>query len=168
MCAHSIIDWLDRHSGSISAVGLVLAAVGLILTLIYLIIYTRQLSAERDERRRLAWERILKLLHEIATWSAAANLSSANHSPLIQQLGFLPPAVGAGYARASETLLGYWLQLKLELDLMPPADVIGQIRAFIAQYDLSADDRASAQFGDQLQPLTALVRPFAQRPRDAD
>jgi hypothetical protein len=161
----SLICWLDRHSGLISAVGLLLAAIGLILTLIYLILYSSQLKSESDERRRLSWERILKLLHEVAKWSAAANLSSVNHSPLIQQLGVLPPQIAANYGTASETLLSYWLQLKLELDLMPPSEIIENVRTFIQQYDASADQRASGQFGEDLLPLTEAVRPLAQRPR---
>ncbi len=165
MNLESLICGLDRHSGLISAVGLLLAAIGLILTLIYLSLYSRQLKAESDERRRLSWERILKLLHEVAKWSAAANLSSVNHSPLIQQLGALPPQIAANYSIASETLLSYWLQLKLELDLMPPSEIIDNIRTFIQQYDASADQRASAQFGDDLRPLTDAVRPLARRPK---
>ena len=159
MNLESLISWFDRHSGLISAIGLLLATIGLILTPIYLILYSRQLKSESDERGRLSWERILKLLHEVAKWSAAANISSVNHSPLIQQLGALPPQIAAKYGTASETLLSYWLQLKLELDLMPPAEIIDNIRTFIQQYDASADQRASAQFGNDLLPLTEAVRP---------
>jgi hypothetical protein len=36
--------FLDRHSGLISAVGLVLAAIGLLLTLRYLILYETELK----------------------------------------------------------------------------------------------------------------------------
>jgi hypothetical protein len=102
-------------------------------------------------------ERVLKLLHQIAIWSA-------NHSPLIQQQGFLPNQIAAKYGPASETLFGYWLQLKVELDIMPPSAIIDNIRTFTEQYDLSADLLASAQFGADLLPVTAAVRPLAQRP----
>jgi hypothetical protein len=161
---HSIVCSLDRHSGLISAIGLILAATGLLLTLHYLRLYQSQLRSDKSEQQRLAWERILKLLHQIAVWSTKANLSSATHSPLIQQHGFLPPEIAASYGPASDTLFGYWLQLKVELDLMPPSQIIDNIRTFIEKYDSSTDLRASTQFGTDLLPLTAAVRPLAQRP----
>ena len=160
----SIVCALDRHSGLISAIGLILAGTGLLLTLYYLQLYQSQIRSDKNEQQRLAWERILKLLHQIAIWSAAANLSSATRSPLIQQQGFVPPEIAARYGPASETLFGYWLQLKVELDIMPPSDIIDNIRTFIQQYDLNTDLRASAQFGTDLLPLTAAVRPLARRP----
>jgi hypothetical protein len=161
---HSILRALEQYSGLISAIGLILAAIGLLLTLYYLQLYQSQLRSDRNEQQRLAWERILKLLHQIAIWSAAANLSSVTHSPLIQQQGFVPPEIAARYGPASETLFAYWLQLKVELSIMPPFTIIDNIRAFIQQYDLSTDLRASAQFGADLLPLTTAVRPLAQRP----
>jgi len=83
MDLQSIVCSLDRYSGLISAIGLILAATGLLLTLYYLRLYQSQLRSDKNEQKRLAWERILKLLHQIAIWSAAANLSSATHSPFI-------------------------------------------------------------------------------------
>jgi hypothetical protein len=158
-----ILSSIEKHSGLISAIGLLLAAIGLLLTLYYLKLYQSQLKSDKSERQRLEWERILKLLHQIAIWSAAANLSSVKHSPLMKQQGFVPPEISAKYGPASETLFGYWLQLKVELDIMPPSEIIDRIRTFIQKYDLSTDLRASVQFGDDLRPLTDAVRPLAQR-----
>jgi hypothetical protein len=157
-----VLVFLDRHSGLISAVGLVLAGLGLLLTLRYLRLYQGELERQGVEQERLAWERILKLLHQVAIYAAEANLSSVTHSRLARQLGFLPPEVAAKYGPASETLLNYWHQLRVELDLMPNSDLIDRIQRFIGGYE-AADDRASEQFANDLYPITHAVAERAQR-----
>jgi hypothetical protein len=154
---------LDWHSGLISAVGLVMAAIGLLLTLRYLKLYEKEIKKQGVEQERLAWERILKLLHQVAKYAALANLSSANHSPIAKAHGFLPPDLAAKYEFASETLLSYWHQLKVELDIMPDSTLIDKIQEFVAKYDLSADSRASEQFANDLYPVTRQVSEHAQK-----
>jgi hypothetical protein len=154
--------FLDRHSGLISAVGLVLAGIGVLLTLKYLLLYREEVRKQRVEQERLAWERILKLLHQIAKYSALANLSSVNHSPLAVQ-GVLPPEIAVKYEFATETLFSYWHQLRVELDLMPDSTLIERIQGFVLKYDSSADARASVQFGNDLSPITQEVIPRAQK-----
>ena len=140
-----------------------MAAVGLLLTLKYLRLYEREIKLQRVEQKRLAWERILKLMHQVAKFAALANISSVNHSRLARPQGFLPPQIAAKYDSASENLLSYWLQLKGELDIMPGDGAIDEIQAFIAKYDASADSRASEAFGNELQPITHRVRDRAEK-----
>ncbi|MGA7795594.1 MAG: hypothetical protein WCA19_21380 [Candidatus Acidiferrales bacterium] len=158
-----LLCFLDRHSGLISAVGLVLAGIGLLLTLRYLEIYKGEIKQQGVEQERLAWERILKLLHQVAKWAALANLSSVKHSSLAKAQGFLPPEIAAKYAPATENLLSYWHQLKVELDIMPDSSLIEKIKEFVAKYDLSADSRASEEFADDLQPITHQVIKRAEK-----
>jgi hypothetical protein len=157
-----VLLFLDEHSGLISAVGLVLAGIGLLLTLQYLKMYQGEVKKQRVEQERLAWERILKLLHQVAVYAAEANLSSVTHSRLTKKLGFLPPEVAARYGQASETLLIYWHQLRVELELMPSTDLVERIQQFILRYD-AADDRASEQFANDLYPITHEAVERAQR-----
>src|ERR1019366_2362412 len=109
------LHFLDRHSGLISAFGLILAAVGLLLTTWYLRLYRREIKNQGLEQERLAWERILKLLHQVAKYAAMANLSSVTHSPIAKANGFLPPDIAAKYEFASMNLLSYWHQLRVEM-----------------------------------------------------
>jgi hypothetical protein len=162
-CLRHSLYFLDRHSGLISAVGLVLAGVGLLLTLKYLLLYQAEVENQRVEQERMAWERILKLLHQVAKYAALAHISSVNHSPIAKAQGFLPPDLAAKYDLASETLLSYWHQLKVELDIMPDSALIDTIQQLIAKYDLSADSRASEQFADDLYPVTQLVSERARK-----
>jgi hypothetical protein len=158
-----VLDFLDKHSGLISAVGLLLAGVGILLTLRYLKLYERELKNQQGEQERSAWERVLKLLHQVAKWAAMANLSSINHSLLAKKIGFLPPDLAAKYGPATETLLSYWHQLKVELDIMPDSVLIQEIQAFIAKYDASTDARASELFISDLTPITRKVSERAQK-----
>ena len=157
-----VLLFLDEHSGLISAVGLVLAAIGLLLTLRYLIVYQGEVKKQRLEQERQAWERILKPLHQVAVYAAEANLSSVTHSRMAERLGFLPPEVAARYGGASETLLLYWHQLRVELELMPSSGLVDKIQQFILGYD-AADDRASEQFANDLHPITHEVVERAQK-----
>lgn len=157
------LHFLDRHSGLISSVGLVLAAIGLLLTLIYLQLYRDEIKSQGVEQERLAWERVLKLLHQVAKYAALANLSSVNHSPIAKAQGFLPPEIAAKYEFASENLLSYWHQLKVEMDIMPDSDLIDTLQEFVSKYDLSADSRASEQFAKDIYPITHKVSNRAQK-----
>jgi hypothetical protein len=156
-----VLRFLDQHSGLISAVGLLIAATGLILTLIYLQLYRRELGNQGVEQERLAWERILKLLHQVAKYAADANLSSVTHSKYAKGTGYLPPDLAARYGPASENLLSYWHQLKVEMDIMPDSDLIGALQEFVPKYE-SADSRASDQF---MMDLTPIVHKVANRAR---
>jgi hypothetical protein len=157
------LNFLDKHSGLISAVGLILAGIGLLLTLRYLRLYQTELKNHAVEQERLTWERVLKLLHQIAKFAALANLSSTNHSPIFKQYGFLPPEVAERYGPASESLLSYWHQLKVELDIMPDSALINTLQEFVEKYDSSADLRASEQFAGDIQPITRQVSGRAQK-----
>jgi hypothetical protein len=158
------LHFLDRHSGLISAVGLILAAVGLLLTIRYLRLYSREIKNQGLEQERLAWERILKLLHQVAKYAAMANLSSVNHSPYAKANGgYLPPEIAAKYGVASENLLSYWHQLKVEMDIMPDSDLINTLQTFVSKYDPSTDSRASEAFAKDLHPLTHKVSSRAQK-----
>jgi hypothetical protein len=157
------LHFLDRHSGLISAVGLVLAAAGLLLTVYYLQLYRREIKNQGVEQERLAWERILKLLHQVAKYGVMANLSSVNHSPHVKTHGFLPPDLAAEYRSAAENLLSYWLQLKVELDIMPDSPLIDNVQGFIAKYDQSADSRATVQFVPDLTPIIHEVAKKAEK-----
>lgn len=158
------LQFLDRHSGLISAVGLILAAVGLLLTIWYLRLYRREIKNEGLEQERLAWERILKLLHQVAKYAAMANLSSVTHSPYAKANGgYLLPEIAAKYSAASENLLSYWHQLRVEMEIMPGSDLIDTLQAFVSKYDQSADSRASEAFAKDLYPLTHQVSNRAQK-----
>jgi hypothetical protein len=165
----SMVSFLDRHSGLISAVGLVLAAIGLLfttfgllLTLRYLRLYRGEIRNQAKEQERLAWERILKILHQIAKWSAMANQSSVQHSRFAVN-GVLPQDLADRYGPASETLLGYWLQLKTELGIMPDCRLIEEIQSFVDEFDTSTDARASEAFATALYPISRSVSVRAQR-----
>jgi hypothetical protein len=158
------LHFLDRHSGLISAFGLILAAVGLLLTTWYLRLYRREIKNQGLEQERLAWERILKLLHQVAKYAAMANLSSVTHSPYAKANGgYLPPEIAAKYSVAAENLLSYWHQLKVEMDIMPDSDLIDTLQAFVSKYDPSTDSRASEAFAKDLYPLTHQVSNRAQK-----
>jgi uncharacterized protein YigA (DUF484 family) len=150
-----VIDFFDRHSGLISAVGLVLAAIGLLLTYGQLRLYRDEIRNERVEKERLAWERMLKLLHEVARYAAEAQISSATHSPLA-----LPNF--DDYQAATETLFSYWHQLQVEMNIMPASDLTDTLRAFVSKYQ-SADSRASEQFIKDLTPIVFKVANLAQK-----
>lgn len=154
--------FLDNHSGLISAVGLVLAGTGLILTVRYLQLYREEIKQQGIEQERQAWERVLKLLHQVANYGAKANLSSTNHSPYLKMQGILPPDIAAKYSSASENLLSYWHQLKVELDIMPDSILIDKIQEVMARYE-SADSRASAQFIPDLTPAIHEVAKKAEK-----
>ncbi len=102
-------------------------------------------------------------MHQVAKYAALANLSSVNHSPIARAQAFLPPELAAKYEFASENLLSYWLQLKVELEIMPDSTLIDKIQEFIANYDLSADSRASEQFANDLYPITRQVGKQAEK-----
>lgn len=157
------LDFLQRNSGLISAVGLVLAAIGVLLTLLYLRLYSSELARQRIEQERLAWERVLRALHQVAKFAAMAQLSSATHSPFLKKLGFVPVEIAEGYKSAQENLLNYWHQLKLELDIMPDSPLSDTIQAFIEKYDASADSRATEEFAVDIQPITRQVSQKAQK-----
>ncbi len=157
-----ILSFLDRHSGLISAIGLVLAGVGLLLTLKYLKLYQQQIRDQAVEGERLTWERILKILHQIAKWAAMANQSSVRHSRFAVN-GILPEDLANRYGPASETLLNYWLQLKTELMIMPSSPLVEEIQNFVGDFDTSADARASERFAEALYPITRSVGQRAQR-----
>lgn len=154
--------FLDKHSGLISAVGLILAAVGLFLAARQLSLYRHELKQRTVESERLAWERILKLLHQVAQFAAAAHLSSVTHSPLARNTGYLPPDIEAGYGPAQQSLLSHWQQLMVELSLMPDGTLVETIGQFIAKYQ-SADSRASKKFLDDLPTITHRVNGRAQK-----
>jgi len=90
--------------------------------------YARDLSEQRIEAERLAWERILKLLHQVIEYATAARMSSVNHSPLAKASGFLPPDVAAKYESVAYSLLSYWHQLRVEVSLMPPSSLVEENR----------------------------------------
>lgn len=161
--SHCLLNFLDRHSGALSTVGLIMAALGLLLTLRYLSIYQREIRERQVEQKRLEWERILKLLHQIAKYAAMANVASATHSPLLQAQGFLPPQIAEGYKPAVESLFAYWHQLRVELDIMPMSELIQELQEFILLYDASTDAKASEQFAHDLFPITAKVKARARK-----
>ena len=149
------LQFLDRHSGLISAIGLVLAAIGILLTLRYIRLYTAEIASHRSEQERLAWERMLRLLNQVAFQGAIVNLSS-------KVTGFLPPDVAARYGPASEALLSYWHQLRVEVNIMPESKLTEKIEAFIAKYE-SSDSRASDGFLKSLYPIAHEVTDRAQK-----
>jgi hypothetical protein len=159
---YRFLCFLDNHSGLISAVGLVLASIGLILTVRYLQLYKGEIKQQGVEQERLAWERILKLLHQVAKYGAMANLSSIVHSPILKKTGILPPEFAEDYGPASENLLNYWHQLKVELDIMPDSTLIDKIQDFMPNYE-SADSRASGQFVPDLAPIIHEVAKKAEK-----
>lgn len=161
-CVWRLFQFLDGHSGLISAVGLVLAAIGVLLTLKYIRLYRTEIERDRVEQERLAWERILRLLNQIAFQGAIVNLSSVRHSPLAKATGFLPPDVAARYGTASEALLGYWHQLKVEVSIMPESTLVDKIQAFTDKYE-SADSKASNAFLADLPAITHEVTSRAQK-----
>jgi len=158
-----LLNFLEKHSGLISAVGLVLAAIGVLLTLVYLRLYSSELADQRVEQERLAWERILRAMHQVAKFAAMAQLSSATHSPFLKKLGFVPLEIAEKYGSAQENLLNYWHQLKLELDIMPDSHLADTIQSFVAKYDSSADARATDAFSADIQPITRQVSLRAQK-----
>jgi hypothetical protein len=128
----------------------------------YLQLYKGEIKQQGVEQERQAWERVLKLLHQVAKYSAMANLSSANHSPYVKKLGFVPPDIAWKHESASENLLSYWHQLKAELDIMPGSTLIDKILDFMAGYE-SADSRASGQFVPDLTPIVHEVAKKAEK-----
>jgi hypothetical protein len=158
-----LISFLDRHSGAISAVGLVLAAGGVLLNFVYTRMYAGELSGGRVEVERLAWERILKLLNQVIEYATAARMSSVNHSPLVKVLGFLPADLAAKYESAAYSLLSYWHQLRVEVSLMPHSSLVGEIESFMSKYSASADARASEQFGKDITPIVLKVNERARK-----
>lgn len=161
-----LFAFLDRHAaiGSlVAAIGLVLAGVGLLFTKQQLSLYREELRDQAKQRERLAWERILKLLHQVVLFAAQANQSSAVHSPIAKQNGVLPPDLAAKYEPAQVNLLAYWHQLRVELSLMPDGPVVQKVDDFMRKYDSSADARASKQFLDALPTITHLVSEHAQK-----
>ena len=154
---------LDRHSGSIAAVGLVVAGIGLLLTLRYLKLYEKELENQMVEQERLAWERILKLLNQVAKYCALAQVSSVFHSPIAKAQGFLPPELAAQYEPAQRSLLDYWHQLKVELDIMPQSELRDMIWSLIWKYDGSSDSRASEEFANELPPVVRKASERAQK-----
>jgi len=160
---YRLLDFLDRHSGLISAVGLVLAAIGLLLTLRYLRVYEREIKSQRSEQKRQDWERILRLLNEISSHYARAHLASEQHSPLVRRLGCVPPDIAADYEDASTSLLSYFRQLRLELLIMPNSPLMDLILRFVDRYHSNAEARASEQFGKDLRPITEWVSKEARK-----
>lgn len=163
----SYISWalsfFDRHSGFISAVGLILAAIGLLLTVRQLSLYRQELRDRATEEERFAWERILKMLHQVAQFAGKAHVSSAVHSPWNKQLGYVPPEIEAMYGPAQDSLLSYWHQLRVELSLMPDGPLVRTIESFMDKYNDSADGRASKAFLDDLPAITHAVTEHAQK-----
>lgn len=155
--------FLDKQSGLISAVALVFAALGLFLSARQLSLYRKELKDRAAESERLAWERILKLLHQVAQFAAAANLSSVTQSPIAKKTGYLPPDVASEYGPAQQNLLSYWHQLRVEMSLMPDGPLTESIEKFINKYNQSADSRASQEFLSDLPPITHRVTERAQR-----
>lgn len=157
------LSFLDRHSGMIAAVGLIVAAIGLLLTARQLSLYRQELRNRATEEERLAWERILKILNQVAHFASAAHVSSARHSPWIAKVGYVPPEVVGAYGPAQASLLSYWQQLRIDVSLMPDEPLVRKIEAFLEQYGHDADARASKEFIDNLAPISQAVIKRAQR-----
>jgi len=160
-----LVRVLDKHSGLISSVGLVLAAMGVLLTLYYLRLYSSEIRRHEQEQERLAWERILKLVHRVIEYAAQANLSSVAYSPL-GKVGFLQPDIAAKYGPAQESLLSYWHELRVELSMMPDSPFTDEVQQFIAKYDGSADARASVEFQVDIIPIAYKISQKARKSFD--
>jgi hypothetical protein len=165
---HLILDWSNRNDGFITLLGCILGVPGVFYVgwSIRTYVVQKKIDDIKEQRekaeRALAleqtqWRGIYRILKEVAYHAAVLHGNSLQHSAVARQMAALGRDVSGPYRQAGAGLVAAIGGLLMELALIPQCqETLSLVEFFGVKYP-STEQRASAEFGEELQKINAMV-----------
>lgn len=165
---HSILSWSNQNEGFITLLGCILGVPSVLYTgwsiRTYVVQKKKDDSKEQREKaeRALAleqtqWRGIYRILKEVAYHAAVLHGNSLEHSEAARQMAAIGRDVISPYQQAGVGLVSAIGGLLMELTLIPQCQETLSLAEFFGIKYRSTELRASAEFGEGLQKINAMV-----------
>jgi hypothetical protein len=163
-----ILCWSNQNAGFITLLGCILGVPGVFYVgwsiRTYVVQKRKDDTKEQREKaeRALAleqtqWRGIYRILKEVAYHAAVLHGTSLRHSEAARQMAALGRDVAGPYQEAGTGLVAAIGGLLMELTLIPQCqETLSLVEFFGIKYP-STDQRASAEFSEELQKINAMV-----------
>jgi hypothetical protein len=165
---HLILCWSNRNAGFITLLGCILGVPGVFYVGWSIRTYVVQkkeadIKEQREKAERALaleqtqWRGIYRIMMEVVYHAAVLHGNSLQHSEVARQMAAVGRDVTGPYQQAGMGLVAAIGGLLMELTLIPQCqETLSLVELFGVKYP-STDQRASAEFGEQLQKINAMV-----------
>lgn len=165
---HSILRWSNQNAGFVTLLGCILGVPGVFYVGWSIRTYVVQkkkddIKGQREKAERalaleqMQWRGIYRIMMQVVYDAAVLHANSLQHSEGARQLAALGRDVTEPYKQAGTGLVAAVGGLLMELTLIPQCQETLSIVEFFAVKYRSTELRASAEFGEELQKINAMV-----------
>ena len=163
-----ILCWSNQNAGFITLLGCILGVPGVFYVgwSIRTYVVQKRKDDTKEQRKKAEralaleqtqWRGIYRILKEVAYHAAVLHGTSLRHSEAARQMAALGRDVAGPYQEAGTGLVAAIGGLLMELTLIPQCqETLSLVEFFGIKYP-STDQRASAEFSEELQKINAMV-----------